>query len=108
MISSKMFLTHYRLTKISRFGKRNFELNQLKREKLDFHWRRAQGLLITKFSIDGSEEAQKKEQKLINFDPDLKKQILTEYLDRCKLRHAQMFYKWRKHDEGKRQIFIYR
>ncbi|CAI2369885.1 unnamed protein product [Moneuplotes crassus] len=103
-LRTKTISTHFRLTRLARFCKKNYEENEKKRDKLDFEWRMAQGTLITKFSTDGSEKALAKEQKLINFDPDFKREILTEYLDRCKLRHANMFNKWRVHNEGKRIV----
>lgn len=82
VLSTKTISAHFRLTRIANFCKKNYAENERKREKIDFIWKNEQANLISKFSKDGSEKVLKKEQNLINFDSDLKKQIISDYLDR--------------------------
>ena len=95
-----MVSTYFRLTRIAKFCKKNYEENEKKRKRLELIWTNEQAYLITKNSRLATEKSLAKEQKLINFDPDLRKEILNDYLDRCKLRHSNLYYQWRAHFEG--------
>ena len=51
---------------------------------------------MIKFRNSSNEEENEKEDMLLNIPNDRRDKIITEYLDRCKLRHSNLYYEWRK------------
>ena len=64
-------------------------------------WEKESLNLITKYTKQGTEEAKLKEAKVIAITNDMKIAAITDYLDRCKLRHGHLYYEWRAHQKQK-------
>jgi hypothetical protein len=71
--------------------------------KITSIWERVHVNLISKYAKEGTDEGKNMQQKLIYFDSKLRGKIIEDYLDRCKIRHANLYYEWRSHFNKKMQ-----
>lgn len=101
ILKTKCFSTCFRLKRLADFCKENYARNQEKRNTIKSIWEREIISLVTKFGKKDTEEAKEKEDKLINFPHEHVGEIINDYLDRCKLRHSNLYLSWRKHYIGK-------
>lgn len=97
VLTTKVLATRMRLMRLAKFCGKNYIENQEKRTKIKSIWEKEQAYLIAKYSKKDTDEARDKEHKLIYFDADIKQDLIVDYLDRCKLRHSNLYYQWRCH-----------
>lgn len=93
----KCLYLNFRLKRLANFCKANFAENEIKRKQIRSVWEREIITLVGKFSKKGTPEAKHKEKILIEFSTEQRDKIIQEYLDRCKIRHANLYYQWRMH-----------
>ena len=96
VITLKMIRTYYRLNKLAKFWKENYSKNEGKKKVLNYLWETELANLMIKFRNSSSVEENKKEDQLLNILPKQRENAINEYLDRWKLRHANLYYEWRK------------
>ena len=51
---------------------------------------------MIKYRKSSLEEENQKEELLLNITDEQKGEAIAEYLDRCKLKYANLYYQWRK------------
>lgn len=97
ILKTKCFSTCFRLKRLADFCRENYSKNQEKKKALKSIWEREVLTLVSKFANKDTTEAKEKEQKLINFPSETVDVIICDYLDRCKLRHSNLYLRWRQH-----------
>lgn len=96
IMQSKVIATYFRFNRLVKFGKRNFKNNQIKKEKIRFIMDTELATLMTNLRKSGKAKDKEKEELLLDLNNEDKTIAINEYLDRCKLRHSILYYKWRQ------------
>lgn len=99
VLKTNFIRTHFRLARLAHFCTNNYNGNVEKRKILKSMWEIESLSLIAKFTKQGTDEAKRKEAKIIAIPDDVKTATITDYLDRCKLRHGHLYYKWRSYQK---------
>ena len=95
-ITLKMIKTTFRFKKLANFCKENYQRNLDRRKDLLYLWETELANLMIRFRTSSNEAENKKEDLLLNISSQQRDEALRDYLDRCKLRHANLYYEWRK------------